>query len=925
MSLFDLQDVCIAIGSITTLDLPMVVDLIGIYGLKGPYCMLTTTKWFLQALSVIPRGSWADVARRSYHDPMGMSEIVIPEPQWLIRGIVIPVVDRIGGSTAAYSLKCRFPRETGRSQEPRRQQDGIRIRHRFPNNNQTYMRHDSDIFRRAFYRKMDEVVTSVITSQTALETSIVHQFTESQQQIASDLDFVKLQLAELINHFKDISDAKKGKQRAAKRDGCWCKRRRFDLVNSRDLLNVYIISDVLRISSSAYVDFRCWLVSTFCCAADVNVGQSSCSGGQRRRRFGLTWGTQLLTKRRVLGISCWSHKTITVEGSVALIYPAAGFVDQLLTARMTYPIRRHLVALDSSREALSFYTTLGGCSWIERDRKVAVLDHVFVRAVWSTLDVNGIFSVEACWCGFTSWSEISSCDIVDFVPDQMQADRDNYCTSTIPLPIIALLAINGNRTRYLGSDINSATTQGDDQNALPAKESMSWFDLPFELARRYAEGLLSSDTDEDLDQLFSEIETAGRTDGTVSAEQNLELVDKEGPATKAAGSMHTTEEHMSIDDLFMQISEDMMLPSVIAADITKIRLGGSINIHEVQERDLYYASLHRISIHDKGKEKLEGDEPSFVVYFQDTDVQNFSDFEDTSSDGSTVYCSPSPLRNESLALGPTSAQEEQLYIAESPESPPSIPQRQESSSSSSDSQMHFDSNDFPLDDTTEVQTSLPAATVDLSSLLDDLKSSLSQRMDDAHSEILSRLHTIERALQNTLGNQNEYFRNLIQSARQEGQNHDDLKILRLNELKKSVMAERVTTDTESLALRNRFNALDAKILLLDGQVAAIRSEQLEFQAKISADLLSLSTQIGELVDYIRGGDAKKGEGSSSRPQPPPSDVQGQGSGGNPGEGSGPTTVRLTDIADRIREDDRRQMEAERDRERQRRIRRLSSG
>ncbi|KZV28162.1 hypothetical protein F511_13185 [Dorcoceras hygrometricum] len=64
MSLFDLQDVCIAIGSLATLDLPMVVDLIGIYVLKGPYCTLTMTNWFLQALSVIPRGSWRDVARR---------------------------------------------------------------------------------------------------------------------------------------------------------------------------------------------------------------------------------------------------------------------------------------------------------------------------------------------------------------------------------------------------------------------------------------------------------------------------------------------------------------------------------------------------------------------------------------------------------------------------------------------------------------------------------------------------------------------------------------------------------------------------------------------------------------------------------------------------------------------------------------------
>ncbi|KZV50070.1 hypothetical protein F511_27289 [Dorcoceras hygrometricum] len=64
MSLFDLQDVCIAIGSLAILDLPMVVDLIGIYGLKGPYCTLTTTNWFLQELSVIPRGSWRDVSRR---------------------------------------------------------------------------------------------------------------------------------------------------------------------------------------------------------------------------------------------------------------------------------------------------------------------------------------------------------------------------------------------------------------------------------------------------------------------------------------------------------------------------------------------------------------------------------------------------------------------------------------------------------------------------------------------------------------------------------------------------------------------------------------------------------------------------------------------------------------------------------------------
>ncbi|KZV22079.1 hypothetical protein F511_28320 [Dorcoceras hygrometricum] len=52
-----------AIESLTTLDLPMVVDSIGIYEMKGPYYTLTMTDWFLQALSVIPMGSWVDVAR----------------------------------------------------------------------------------------------------------------------------------------------------------------------------------------------------------------------------------------------------------------------------------------------------------------------------------------------------------------------------------------------------------------------------------------------------------------------------------------------------------------------------------------------------------------------------------------------------------------------------------------------------------------------------------------------------------------------------------------------------------------------------------------------------------------------------------------------------------------------------------------------
>ncbi|KZV32138.1 hypothetical protein F511_10842 [Dorcoceras hygrometricum] len=41
---------------------------------------------------------------------------------------------------------------------------------------QIFMKHDSNLLRRAIYRKMDEVVTSVNTSHTALETILVRQF-----------------------------------------------------------------------------------------------------------------------------------------------------------------------------------------------------------------------------------------------------------------------------------------------------------------------------------------------------------------------------------------------------------------------------------------------------------------------------------------------------------------------------------------------------------------------------------------------------------------------------------------------------------------------------------------------------------------------------------------------------------------------------
>ncbi|KZV53583.1 hypothetical protein F511_41057 [Dorcoceras hygrometricum] len=137
----------------------------------------------------------------------------------------------------------------------------------------------------------------------------------------------------------------------------------------------------------------------------------------------------------------------------------------------------------------------------------------------------------------------------------------------------------------------------------------TWFDRAFDEEFSTAdqenqdfEDEIDFDVDNQELPVFDETRTVPEAGGSKSFG-----VDKAGE--KAIGSTHSTEEHMPIDDLLMQISEDMLFPSVTAIEITKIRLGESLNIHEVQEHDLYYASLPRISIHDKGKEKLEEDEP----------------------------------------------------------------------------------------------------------------------------------------------------------------------------------------------------------------------------------------------------------------------------------------------------------------------------
>ncbi|KZV07128.1 hypothetical protein F511_45391 [Dorcoceras hygrometricum] len=178
--------------------------------------------------------------------------------------------------------------------------------------------------------------------------------------------------------------------------------------------------------------------------------------------------------------------------------------------------------------------------------------------------------------------------------------------------------------------------------------------------------------------------------------------------------------------------------------------------------------------------------------------------------------------------------------------------------------MHFDSEDLPVHDQEAAHTSAPVDSNVFTNALEDLKSYISQRIHESTYEIRSKANDIEFNVRGDLLKQQAWLRQTFQDAfdvleRQSKQ---------MNDLKKGLMAPVGTILQDLFDIKKNQRAQEAKLNVLDGQVAALRNEQLEFQNRISADLLSLSTQFADIVEFIRGGDAKKGEGgSSSRPPP----------------------------------------------------------
>ncbi|KZV23662.1 RNA polymerase beta' subunit [Dorcoceras hygrometricum] len=111
----------------------------------------------------------------------------------------------------------------------------------------------------------------------------------------------------------------------------------------------------------------------------------------------------------------------------------------------------------------------------------------------------------------------------------------------------------------------------------------------------------------------------------------------------------------------------------------------------------------------------------------------------------------------------------------------------------------------------------------------------------------------------------------------------DLHLLHLNEFKKSILAHNVTVIADFMDVKKAVRDLNAKVDAVSTRLdddkkdieatkEAISHQLLDFQAQAQASHNIVTVQLSELVNYInRGGNDKKGEGSSRGSQPPPDD------------------------------------------------------
>ncbi|KZV20497.1 protein transport protein sec31-like [Dorcoceras hygrometricum] len=218
---------------------------------------------------------------------------------------------------------------------------------------------------------------------------------------------------------------------------------------------------------------------------------------------------------------------------------------------------------------------------------------------------------------------------------------------------------------------------------------------------------------------------------------------------------------------------------------------------------------------------------------------------------------------------------------------------------------------------------------DITEAIHQLRTSLDQISNQDNGAalkdvILLHLHDIEKKFTTRFDAQDRWFGTLCKDSNDQR----NLLSLEIKSSQRQINTQIAAATLDQIDMQSEVKELNAKVDAMatnleilrrnaEATKEAISHQLLEFQEKIAADILSLSIQIGELVDHIRGGDAKKGEiwSSSHRPLPAPVN-QGESISGHG------RVISVEEAAEMVREADRQADRREREREREKRLRRL---
>ncbi|KZV39305.1 myosin-9 [Dorcoceras hygrometricum] len=149
-----------------------------------------------------------------------------------------------------------------------------------------------------------------------------------------------------------------------------------------------------------------------------------------------------------------------------------------------------------------------------------------------------------------------------------------------------------------------------------------------------------------------------------------------------------------------------------------------------------------------------------------------------------------------------------------------------SSDSSADSSLHFNANDISTeDDAALAQSILPSSAIYISASLAALRESFSKlvanqsrdsrKSGDARSEVSCKINHVERVFLDSLTAQNEAFRDLFKSIRQEAQNDNNALTLAL----KAVRTQNAILSTDLAATQKKVKDLKTSCLFMEVRIS----------------------------------------------------------------------------------------------------------